>query len=220
MDVKNDKMLNSYFIGKWFKLLDLLTEIDSTERAKDIREEDLRPFINSFVGWCPPHIYEKVLNIGCGTGLESVLLINKGYKKVFGINYDEEIDYPKEWLSFYQYDMHNLQLFEKYDAIFCLQTLEHALAPFLVILEFRRNLVDQGRVFIDLPDPDDEVMLQSLQHTSVLYPNQWKALFHKAGFKLIHDLTVKHRLDFVFEKLPLEKIREENIKSFLEKYLR
>jgi SAM-dependent methyltransferase len=131
--------------------------------------------------------------------------LEAGYNPV-GITFGRdniEIANKKYFIKLHEMDMHNLLFPENYfDGVFSIQTFEHAFSPWLHILEMRRVLRAWGRVFIDVPDPDDQVMLETIWHISVLYPNQIKALFEKAGFREVKDLTVKHRLAFCFEKLP------------------
>jgi SAM-dependent methyltransferase len=199
--------MKTLFVTNWNKLLEIVTVADQETRCKTLQESDYTPFVKVFAEYCPPDEYSYILNIGAGEGLETLALLKYPYLSVDALNFGENINDDIPGLSF-NIDMHNLKILlpiisdhNKYDAIFTLQTFEHALAPFMLILECRRVLRDGGRIFIDVPDPDDQVMLETLQHSSVLYANQWKALFTKAGFKVVADLSVKHRLQFFFEKL-------------------
>jgi len=207
-----------HFGERWKALLEILTEADK-ERQVHVPLQDYDPFIKTFREYCHPKEYPRIIDLGMGSGTELAGLADQGYREIVGINYNERIHSINE-MRFHKatgttitllnyFDMHRLSdifteviSYPYYDAIFCLQTLEHALSPFLAILEMRAVLRDGGRVYLDLPDSRDEAMLRTLQHTSVLNEMQWEALFIKAGFYLIKNLSVKHRLGFVFEKIP------------------
>jgi len=194
------------FIRKWDALLNIPRKVETGGRGVDESPPDaFIPFVETFKQYAPPEEYPRILDIGAGCGAETWVLMNAGYD-VVGITFGEDnIKYAKEryGVELIEMDMHNL-LFpdNSFDSIFMVQTFEHAFAPWLFIIEMRRVLRNHGKVFLDVPDPDDEEMLYTIWHTSVLYPNQIKALFWKAGFREVVDLSKKHRLAFLFEKLP------------------
>lgn len=194
------------FAKKWDALLNIARKAETGGRGVDkTRKEAFVPFVETFAEYAPPEKFQFILDVGAGCGSESSALMGKGYK-VIGITFGEDnIKYAKEHfgIDLLEMDMHNLQFPDGYfDGAFMIQTFEHAFSPWLFIIELRRVLRDGGRVFLDVPDPDDEEMLKTIWHTSVLYPNQIKALFWKAGFKEVVDLSQKHRLAFLFEKIP------------------
>jgi len=191
---------------KWERLLSVSKKVETGGKGVDLaKPENFKHFVEILLKYCPPNQYPRVLDIGAGCGAETKALKDAGYQ-VIGITFGEDnIKYAKSTygLDLIEMDMHNLQFPEGYfDLVFVIQTFEHALSPWMLILEIRRVLRDGGRVFIEVPDPDDEEMLKIIWHTSVLYPNQIKALFWKAGFKEVADLNKKHRLAFLFEKIP------------------
>jgi len=194
------------FIRKWNALLNIARKAETGGRGVDESPPDaFIPFVETFKQYAPPEEYPRILDIGAGCGAETWVLMNAGYD-VVGITFGEDnIKYAKEryGIELIEMDMHNL-LFpdSSFDGAFLIQTFEHTFAPWLFIIEMRRVLRNYGKVFLDVPDPDDEEMLYTIWHTSVLYPNQIKALFWKAGFKEVVDLSKKHRLAFLFEKLP------------------
>lgn len=205
-----DRFMKPLKLGrKWEALLAIARKEESGGGGLDeTPEEEYLPFIEQFKSLVPSDEFNYVLDVGAGSGLETHLLQKEGYT-VQGITYGEDnIKRAKKEYDIHllEMDMHNL-LFPHglFDATFSIQTFEHAFAPWLHILEMRRVLRDGGRVYIDCPDPNDQVMLETIWHVSVLYPNQIKALFEKAGFKLIADLSKKHRQGFVFEKIPDDK---------------
>jgi len=191
---------------KWSALLQIPLKAETGGKGLDSTpKEQFEHYVQIFAEHCPPENYPRVLDIGAGWGAETAALREKGYSPI-GITFGQEnIRQAKEKFSvdLLEMDMHVLQFPDGFfDAAFSIQTFEHTFAPWLHILELRRVLRDGGRVFLDLPDPDDQAMLETIWHTSVLYPNQVKALFAKAGFKQVGDLSQKHRLQFFFEKIP------------------
>jgi len=194
------------FVRKWDALLNIARKVETGGRGVDeAQPETFIPFVETFKEYAPPEEYPRILDIGAGCGAETKVLMDAGYE-VVGITFGEDnIKYAKEryGIELIEMDMHNL-LFpnSSFDGALMIQTFEHAFAPWLFIIEMRRVLRNYGKVFLDVPDPDDEEMLRTIWHTSVLYPNQIKALFWKAGFKEVVDLSKKHRLAFLFEKLP------------------
>jgi len=191
---------------KWDAMLQIPRKVETGGKGTDTTtKRTMIPFIETFKKYCPSEKYNFVLDVGAGDGLETLLLKHAGYN-VLGITFGvENIKKGKEahGVELLEMDMHDLAFApELFDAVFSVQTFEHTFSPWLHILELRRVLRDGGRVFIDVPDPDDQEMLDTIWHTSVLYPNQIKALFKKAGFKEVDDLSQKHRLGFIFEKIP------------------
>ena len=194
------------FVKKWNALLNVPRKAETGGKGVDeAQPESFVPFVETFKEYAPPEKYPRILDLGAGCGAETKVLMENGYQ-VVGITFGaDNIRYAEEKFGIHllEMDMHNL-LFPKsyFDGVFSVQSFEHAFAPWLVIIELRRVLRDGGRVFLDLPDPDDEEMLRTIWHTSVLYPNQVKALFWKAGFDEVGDVSKRHRLGFFFEKIP------------------
>ena len=155
-----------------------------------------------FCKYLPPDKYGKILEIGAGAGQDMNILSFWEYK-VDGIDMlDVNIEYAKKHfgLEIHKMDMHNLEFKDgEFDGILTIQTFEHALSPFIVASEMHRVLRHGGRVFLDTPDANDEGMRQ-IWHPSLLYPMQIIGLFKNLGFKVVEDLSHKHRTQIVFEK--------------------
>ena len=194
------------FEEKWNNLLKIPNKIESDGVGTDTTDpEGMRQIVELFKKVAPPETHKQILDIGAGDGTETNLLEEVGYE-VIGITYGREnIRYAlkKYEIMLVEMDMHDLKFpDEHFDGIFTVQSFEHAFAPWLVIIEMRRVLRDGGIVLIDVPDANDQAMLDTIWHTNVLFPNQIHTLFKKAGFKLRKDFTEKHRNSMFFEKLP------------------
>lgn len=158
--------------------------------------------LNLFYKYLPANHFKKILEIGAGAGVDMNVLINWGYE-VTGIDMlDVNIEYAEKHfgLQIRKMDMHTLEFEEaSFDGILTIQTFEHALSPFIAVNEMHRVLRPRGRVFLDTPDANDESMWQ-IWHPSLLHPQQLIRLFKNSGFKLVENLSHKHRTQIVFEK--------------------
>jgi SAM-dependent methyltransferase len=175
----------------------------------------LQPYIDEFYTLVPADRYRKVLDIGAGDGGETKLLLQKGYEVVgmtFG-NDNIEMAKTQYSINLVDADMHVLDYPpDTFDAIFLLQTFEHFLSPFVACLEMWRVLKTGGRIYICVPDPDNDKEW-TIWHTNLLYPKQIINLFNLCGFSCIHQDLQKQVEDidkryprFVFEKLSKDAI--------------
>jgi len=194
------------FLRKWKRLLRIPLKAETGGRGTDeTPEEELRGKIERFREYVPPQQFRRVLDIGAGDGLETLLLMREGYDVVgITLGFDNLIRASEKYgVHLYEMDMHNLQFSDRsFDAIFCAQTFEHAFSAWLLVIEMRRVLRDGGRVFIEVPDPDNDELLNTIWHVNMLYPRQIIALFRKAGFRLVADLSEEVKYTLIFEKMP------------------
>jgi len=202
----NPQDRDAEFLRKWKRLLRIPLKAETGGRGIDkTPEEQLRRKIERFRRYVPPQQFRRVLDIGAGDGLETLLLMREGYDVVgITLGFDNLIRASEKYgVHLYEMDMHNLQFNDRsFDAIFCAQTFEHAFSAWLLVIEMRRVLRDGGRVFIEVPDPDNDELLNTIWHVNMLYPRQIIALFRKAGFKLVADLSKEVKYTLIFEKLP------------------
>jgi len=168
--------------------------------------EDHEPnydILNIFMDYIPLCIYRNILEIGAGAGVDMNLFINEGYY-VTGIGYgDKNIKYAKEVFNIiiHKMDMQNMNFPDnKFDGILSIQVFEHSTCPVLAVKEMYRVLRPGGRALIDVPDARDD-HVYGLFHPTILYPEQLIKMFELYGFKLIADLSRKHRTQIIFEKV-------------------
>lgn len=222
--IYREKYLRPLKLGlRWDALLAIPKKEETGGKGDDDTSDDgMNPFIEMFKHHVPPDKYQTILNVGAGSGVETNMLIEAGYEPV-GITYGKDnLEIAKERYNIIlvEMDMHSLELpANLFDGIFSVQTFEHAFSPWLHILEMRRVLKDGGRILIDVPDARDYVMQETIWHTSVLYPDQIRALFTKAGFNEVTDLSVKHRTTFIFEKIPDGKFKMWDYVQHIMKHL-
>jgi len=194
------------FMEKWHRMLRIPYKAETNGTGNDdSAAEGFLPLVATFKELAPPTQFKKVLNLGAGAGSETKILCDNGYDPT-GITMGADnlkMGKEKYGVHLFEMDMHDLAFPAKsFDACFSVQVMEHAFSPWMVILELRHVLRDGGIVFMDIPDANDDSMQKTIWHTSVLFPKQWIFLFEKAGFKVVKDLSVKHRGCLVFEKLP------------------
>lgn len=177
---------------------------------------DKMSFINDYL---PVNQFNKILDIGCGEGLESKILSDLGYD-VTGIIWGEvnekyaRENYPN--INFVNCDMHDLPFISNsFDAIFMNQVFEHLYAPFIFLLEAYCVLRDYGRIWIGLPHfkeigdetANPDINFINHHHPNILCDNLFNQYFTKTGFKVI----CKPKRDnpyfdnvYVIEKQPLD----------------
>ena len=164
--------------------------------------EGSRRLVNTFKEHVPPTSFKKILNPGAGAGGETRALIDAGYE-VTGLSFGVDnlrLGKEKYNVVLFQADMHDVP-FESgcFDGIFATQTFEHALSPWMLVIEWRRLLRDGGRVFVDVPSPSEGSM-ETIWHTNVLYTDQIRSFFMKSGFKEVETGLPDYK--HIFEKIP------------------
>ena len=137
-----------------------------------------------------------VLLLGVGTGRETMVAKDMGFKAVgttlgsrnidFGLKYlgltaEEHKECLNEALPFPK---------ESFDVVAGFQVFEHTIAPLLFLLEQSRVLKFGGKLFLEWPPASLFSMEDNPHHQVCFTPGQAYALFQKAGFadiKLYYD---------------------------------
>lgn len=112
-----------------------------------------------------PYIQNKtVLDVACGTGFFSHYLIQKGARKVIGIDIDHEsIRFAKNHfrnnnLQFFQADAHEIgNLPEKFDIVVSIETIEHLFNPEKFLQGLQNVLYPNGMLIISTPNAEKTV---------------------------------------------------------------
>jgi len=146
-------------------------------------------YLGGFPNGGGPKNGEKVLILGTGTGREVLVAKEMGFEAVgttlgsrnvyfgqhmLGLTDDEIIECANEVLPFPN---------ETFDAVVGIQVFEHAMNPFLFLLEVRRVLKYDGLLMFEWPPAEDYHMGANPHHQICFCPGQAESLFQKAGFE-------------------------------------
>lgn len=139
----------------------------------------------AFVDWLGPLEGLRILDIGCGDGWGMRLLRGKG-NHVEGVTLcSNERSFD---LAIHLGDMHTFDLLhqELFDMVWMRHSLEHALAPDVVMRNVRRHLRDGGQFCAVLPGPGWDTMPE---HRSPMTASQFEGLAARNGFEVVAKAT-------------------------------
>jgi len=129
-----------------------------------------------------PTTCQDVLDLGCGDGWSTNQLRVLG-KNVMGVTINQqEAEYARTTyhLDLVVCDMHDLPLPDQsFDAIYCRESYEHAIAPYIALCEMNRVLRMNGYVLLNIPW---EGWVREDSHFSVFTPSQMREMFYKCQF--------------------------------------
>jgi len=132
---------------------------------------------------------KKVLDIACGSGYGSEILLEKGAKYVIGCDISEEAinygkkHYQKENMEFITNDIKKLDFSdEEFDCIVSFETLEHVKDQEKVMTELKRVLKKGGTLIISTPNlesRDNEEEEANSFHEKELTVKEFKKIVEK-----------------------------------------
>lgn len=153
----------------------------------------------------------RVLDVGCGTGNYTKIIKEHGFK-TNGIclsAVDAKVCKEKG-IDVTVCDMHGIEYpNNSFNAIFCVHTIEHSIAPYIAFCEFNRILKPGGILYISLPEPDTKWTFFPT-HYSVLHPKQMLALAIRSGFEPIkfvpwrfegNESAANNQDSYIFKKI-------------------
>jgi SAM-dependent methyltransferase len=134
----------------------------------------------------------KILDMGCGPGYFMNELKKRGYNNYLGITLSQgDIDIcTKNGHTVESYDLSFLPqkkgyIDESVDFIFCRHALEHSPYPLFTLVEYNRVLVQNGKIYIEVPAPDCDRMHEfNINHYSILGERMLAALLQRTGFTI------------------------------------
>lgn len=137
----------------------------------------------------------RVLDVGCGQGVALTAFREAGLNAV-GVTLSEEDRSVCDRLG---YDVQRMdQSFLEFTAgefalVWCRHCLEHSVAPYFTLAEFRRVLMPGGFLYVEVPAPDTPCRHEwNPNHYSVLGQNAWLALLTRAGFTVVEAFHINH----------------------------
>lgn len=177
---------------KWQKYLGEELYAGGEESANASYEEKIA--VSAKVLAFVPHEKKRVLVIGCADGAEVKWLKDRGFdvngitrnkkevanaKQIYGL----DIDYG---------DMHELPYNDgTFDCIFAKDVYEHAIAPVIVMSEFRRTLKKDGWLIITMPS---KKWNYTLYHHHVLTHYQIYTMLKKFSFEALAGPRIKPKI--------------------------
>lgn len=162
---------------------------------------------------------QAILDIGCGQGYAMQKLKEAGYTNVQGITMSDEDVKATQDRGFKCENMDQSFMTypdESFDFLFVRHCLEHSPFPYLTLGEYKRVLKTGGKIYIEMPAPDNHRPLEyTPNHYSIMGAKQWAALI------LRHQLQIIVATDFKIElfdsKDPDKKFDEKNLVFVLRK---
>lgn len=183
----------------------------------------------------PFHIYHKfrydyvqkqikpnstVLDVGCGSGVLSHLLSQKGCK-VTGVDIDKnrvnfcKKEYP--YITFLQEDILKLNLKERFDYVVCLDTLEHLNNIEIAVKNLKKHMKINGSLIVGVPTRIYLTLepifnfIKKLKHPNEGFDNIGthhyvkKSVFTKNGLKIIKNKVIcfgiERHIEYVISKV-------------------
>lgn len=144
----------------------------------------INPYVNIFQG-----TNKTAIEFGCATGAASKLLSDFGYTvtatdiSLYAVEKAKKL-YPQ--IRFLKHDIEKA-FYEKnkYDLVLALDVIEHLQNPQRAIKNMYNLVKPQGVVLCSTPN-DYAHERKVPTHISVKKPQEWKYLFHSAGFKTVY----------------------------------
>jgi SAM-dependent methyltransferase len=177
---------------------------------------NLKPIIDMHLSYI--NCAGKFLDLGMGDGYVLDKMRGRGFilEDLYGASINKkEVNFVrnKGHQGFHE-DMHNLSFKNNFfDIVYTRQTLEHSIAPYIVISEIYRVLKNCGKLVLIVPPTIDITNSNSKfiymhnsapKHYSVLTEDQWFTLWNKFGFILrdMWTLMTPHGIDkgYLLEK--------------------
>ena len=170
--------------------------------------------------YCKPYLLHKknILEIGAGQGQVMYWFEKEGFS-IMGIEPDENnvklINQKLNQGKCIVGTAENFQIKEKFEIIWMSHVLEHLIDPIQFLKKIQKNLSTDGIFFIEVPNCENESMLNSsitlLPHTLHFSKKSLINLVEKTGFKVI-------RCDFFRPATKIEGIFNRLTKSKMKKF--
>tara|TARA_Y100001938_G_C8075012_1_gene425479 strand:- start:1060 stop:1707 length:648 start_codon:yes stop_codon:yes gene_type:complete len=164
----------------------------------------------------------KILDIGCGQGYMMKKFKENGFSNLTGITLSQEdVDatinrgFPCQKMdqSFMSFED------ESFDFVVSRHCLEHSPFPYLTLLEYFRICKPKGRVYVEMPAPENHRVLEAIpNHYSLMGSRMWESLMDRAGWGILlsskfgvklNDLNTGESFDEINQFFILEKPEEK-----------
>ena len=153
------------------KKIEKETYFDQYWDTRDLHSADLRSQQRAEIAYqLLTKKFGKLLDVGCGRGLNSVFFRDKGFEvEALDISPQAVQLTKSKGIKAFLMDLEEEEIKGKYDIILCLEVLQFVVNPTKVLLNLRQALCDDGEIILSLPN---EFHLQK----------RWNVLWGQADF--------------------------------------
>ncbi len=205
-DPRNDMKLdrdadNITFVGRM--------EVFGSEEGRRFLEQKYRPRIDALKEYFGSRYRDiRLLDIGIGYGMFLKALEDEGVEKIFGMDpFPKSIEIARQNTSAEIFegdilDDHWPADIQGYDAITCMDVLEHLEDPSVFFHKVKEYLRDEGIVLVVTPNKSLPYMMRSMPligrkdpnptHINVRRPAYWKRLAREQGFEILKQWKGEH----------------------------
>jgi len=128
----------------------------------------------------------NIIDLGSGPGYFLDEMRSRGYTNLTGIGLrdDDLAICSNNGHQVRKSDMNFLDdRDESVDLLFCRHSLEHSPFPYITLLEYNRVLKNNGKLYVEVPEPDCEVVHEeNKNHYSIMGRKMWLSLLQRTGF--------------------------------------
>ena len=162
---------------------------------------------------------QAILDVGCGAGYAMEKFKEAGFTNLQGITMSDDDVKATQDRGFKCEKMdQSFMTFEdeSLDFLFVRHCLEHSPFPYLTLGEFHRVLKTGGKMYIEMPAPDNHRPLEYIaNHYSIMGAKQWAALMLRYRFQI--QVATDFSIELYDNKKPDEKFMEKNLVFVLKK---
>lgn len=152
---------------------------------------------------------KDILDVGCGVGYGSLLLVKSGAKLVEAFDLsDEAIEYARkhyfhDYISYRKLNAETFKFNKKFDLIICFELIEHVEKQEAVIKNIYNHLKEDGLVLISTPRKLPEK--RSDFHTKEFYFEEFNKLLKKYFNFLVISFENNHFVSLITDSFPSER---------------
>ena len=128
----------------------------------------------------------NIIDLGSGPGYFLDEMRSRGYTNLTGIGLsDDDLAICRN--NGHQVRKSDMNFLddrdESVDLLFCRHSLEHSPFPYITLLEYNRLLKNNGKLYIEVPEPDCDVAHEeNRNHYSIMGRKMWLSLLQRTGF--------------------------------------
>lgn len=141
------------------------------------------------------HIFNFVLDVGCGQGIALKHFKSLNIKAV-GITIGKE-DYDACLRKGFEVKIMDQSFLDfpdsQFDLVYARHVLEHSPFPLLTLFEFNRVLRNNGLLYVEVPWAES-IHTTNPNHYSMLGKMSWRHIFKKAQFTILNEIKMNFNL--------------------------